>query len=63
VGTFTGINPISQMQTRIGSIANFSSYEYEGKMDELHVWKDRVLTAFEVSYVYDTENAGNSILP
>ena len=63
VGTFTGINPISQMQTRVGSIANYSSYEYEGKMDELHVWKDRVLTAFEVLDVYDTENAGNSILP
>jgi len=63
VGTFTGINPTLQMQTRVGTIANFSSYEYEGKMDELHVWKNRVLTAFEVLDVYDTENAGNSILP
>ena len=63
VGTFTGINPTLQMQTIVGSIANFTSYEFEGKMDELHVWKDRKLTAVEVLDIYNTENAGNSILP
>ena len=63
VGTFTGINPTLQMQTRIGTIANFNSYEYEGKMDEFHVWKDRELTSAEVLDIYNTENSGNSILP
>ena len=63
VGTFTGINPTLQMQTRIGTIANFNSFEYEGKMDEFHVWKDRELTSAEVLDIYNTENLGNSILP
>jgi hypothetical protein len=63
IGTFTGINPTLQMQTRIGTIANATGFEYEGQMDEFHVWKNRELTPIEVLDIYNTENAGNSILP
>ena len=34
----------------------------DGKLDEIHVWKNRELTSAEVLEIYNTENAGNSIL-
>jgi surface protein len=37
--------------------------DFDGKIDEVHVWKNRELTASEVTDIYNTENAGNSILP
>ena len=37
--------------------------EFDGKLDEFHIWKNRELTSAEVLDIYNTENAGNSILP
>lgn len=37
--------------------------EFDGKLDEFHIWKNRELTQSEVTDIYNTENAGNSILP
>ena len=34
---------------------------FDGKLDEMHVWRDRELTSAEVLDIYNTENAGNSI--
>jgi len=39
-----------------------STGEFDGKLDELHIWKNRELTSAEVLDIYNTENAGNSIL-
>ncbi len=39
-----------------------SNLEFDGKLDEFHIWKNRELTAAEVLDIYNTENAGNSIL-
>ena len=38
------------------------SGEFDGKLDEFHIWKNRELTSAEVLDIYNTENAGNSIL-
>jgi hypothetical protein len=35
----------------------------DGLLDELHVWKNRELSASEVLEVYNTESSGTSILP
>jgi surface protein len=35
---------------------------FDGKLDEMHVWRDRELTSAEVLDIYNTELAGNSIL-
>ena len=37
--------------------------EFNGKMDEFHVWKNRELTQAEVTDIYTTELGGTSILP
>ena len=37
--------------------------EFDGKMDEFHVWKNRELTQAEVTDIYTTELGGTSILP
>ena len=36
---------------------------FDGKLDELHVWKNRELSSGEVLEIYNTENSGTSILP
>tara|TARA_B110000503_G_scaffold26106_1_gene41157 strand:- start:359 stop:1276 length:918 start_codon:yes stop_codon:yes gene_type:complete len=48
----------------IGSqVWNPSANEFDGKMDEYHIWKNRELTQAEVTDIYTTELAGTSILP
>ena len=60
-GTYTGMaNTTSDFN--IGRFAN-SINDFDGKFDELHVWKNRELSAGEVLEVYNTENGGASILP
>ena len=63
VGTYTGmIN--GTRAVNIGSRSwQPSNGSFWGKMDEYHIWKNRELTAAEVLDIYNTENAGNSILP
>ena len=63
VGTYLGMangtHPIN-----IGSAGwQPSTYEFDGKMDEFHVWKNRELTSAEVLNIYTTELSGTSILP
>jgi hypothetical protein len=61
VGTYVGMSNTTSPFT-IGSFA--SGYDdFDGKIDEVHVWKNRELTSAEVLEIYNTENAGNSILP
>ena len=62
-GTYTGMVNGSQA-INIGSRSwQASAGSFHGKLDEYHIWKDRELTAAEVTDVYTTELAGNSILP
>tara|TARA_R110000782_G_C14670199_1_gene398901 strand:+ start:18 stop:761 length:744 start_codon:yes stop_codon:yes gene_type:complete len=62
-GTYLGMANGSQ-PINIGSRSwSPSSGEFNGKLDEFHVWKNRKLTSSEVLNMYNTENAGNSILP
>lgn len=63
VGTYLGmINGSASIN--IGSQGwNPTLGEFDGKLDEFHVWKNRELTSAEVLEIYNTENAGNSILP
>ena len=62
-GTYTGMNNVTQQTVAIGEIPGNTLYMHEGLIDEFHIWKDRVLTPTEVTDIYNTENAGNSILP
>ena len=62
-GTYLGMQNGSQ-PINIGSAGwSPTSNEFDGKLDEFHIWKNRELTAAEVLDIYNTENAGNSILP
>jgi hypothetical protein len=62
-GTYTGMVNGTQ-DLNIGSRSwQPSAGSFWGKMDETHVWKNRELTAAEVTDIYTTELAGNSILP
>ena len=63
VGTYTGMVNGSQ-DVNIGSQSwNPAAGSFDGKLDEYHIWKDRELTSAEVTDIYTTELAGNSILP
>ena len=62
LGTYNGTSNTSQdliIGTEDGNLAK----TLDGKIDELHIWKNRELTAAEVTDIYNTELAGNSILP
>jgi hypothetical protein len=63
VGTYVGMsNTVSPIN--IGSQSwNASQGEFDGKMDEYHIWKNRELTQAEVTDIYTTELGGTSILP
>jgi len=61
VGTYVGMSNTTSPFT-IGSFASGVD-DFDGKIDEVHVWKNRELTSAEVLEIYNTENAGNSILP
>lgn len=61
IGTYTGIEAGDTLMT-IGSQEAGASW-FAGKIDELHIWKNRELTSGEVSSIYTSENAGTSILP
>ena len=59
LGMINGSEPIN-----IGSQGwNPTLGEFDGKLDEFHIWKNRELTQLEVTDIYNTENGGNSILP
>ena len=60
-GTYLGMTNTGSPIT-IGSGYNPSNLEFDGKLDEFHIWKNRELTSAEVLDIYNTENAGNSIL-
>ena len=62
-GTYLGMNNTATL-INIGS-RSFSptTGEFDGKMDEFHVWKNRELTQAEVTDIYTTELGGTSILP
>lgn len=61
-GTYVGMINGTQ-NLNIGSQSwNPGNASFWGKMDETHIWKNRELTAAEVLGIYNTENAGNSIL-
>ena len=63
IGTYLGMNNTTT-PVNVGTWpANTSFYEFDGKMDELHVWKNRELTQAEVTDIYTTELGGTSILP
>ena len=62
VGTYAGTTQ-TIFNTRIGENVSSSIQNFNGQMDELHLWKGRELSASEVTDIYNTENAGNSILP
>ena len=62
-GTYTGMVN-SSFPLAIGNRADtLSALSIDGLMDEVHIWKNRELTAAEVTDIYNTENVGNSILP
>ena len=61
VGTYVGMSNTTSPFT-IGSFASGLD-DFDGKIDEVHIWKNRELTSAEVLDIYNTENAGNSILP
>jgi hypothetical protein len=63
VGTYVGMsNTVSPIN--IGSQSwNPNTGEFDGKMDEYHIWKNRELTQAEVTDIYTTELGGTSILP
>lgn len=63
VGTYTGMNSATQQTTNVGTIPSNTNYIFSGLIDELHVYKDRELSAAEVLEIYNTENGGTSILP
>ena len=48
---------------RIGQGGASASQYFNGEIDEVHMWTNRLLDATEVSIIYTTELAGNSILP
>jgi len=59
LGMINGSEPVN-----IGSQGwNPTQGEFDGKLDEFHIWKNRELTQSEVTDIYNTENSGNSILP
>jgi hypothetical protein len=61
-GTYNGTSNTSQnliIATEDGDLTK----TLDGKIDELHIWKNRELTPTEVLTIYNTENAGKSILP
>jgi hypothetical protein len=60
VGTYVGMSNGTAVP-RFGKFTDSSPFN--GKMDETHIWKNRELTAAEVTDIYTTELAGNSILP
>ena len=61
-GTYTGMNN-GTSGVRIGAAGwSPSTLNVNGGMDEIKVYKDRVLTADEISTMYTTENAGTSVL-
>lgn len=60
VGTYAGMTN-GTAPLRLGTFT--SGFSFNGKMDEAHIWKNRELTAAQVTDIYNTENAGNSILP
>ena len=63
VGTYVGMVNGTQ-DLNIGSQSwSVGAGSFWGKMDETHIWKNRELTAVEVLDIYNTENAGTSILP
>ena len=62
VGPYAGTTQ-TLFNTIIGENISTTSSNFDGQMDELHLWKDRELTASEVTDIYNTENAGNSIFP
>lgn len=59
-GTYVGMTNGSALP-RLGTFT--SGFPFNGKMDELHVWKNRELTSAEVLDIYNTEDAGNTIFP
>ena len=62
-GTYIGMANGSQA-VNIGSTSwSPSQGSFDGKLDEYHIWKNRELTEAEVTDIYTTELAGNSILP
>jgi len=62
VGTYTGMNSATQLTTLLGAYVN-NTFKYSGLIDEMHIWKDRELSAAEVLEIYNTEDGGTSILP
>ena len=62
-GTYTGMSNTSVLLCLGSGLWNPGNHALDGKMDETHIWKNRELTAAEVADIYNTENAGNSILP
>ena len=61
LGSYIGsVNTSSNLY--VGRNIDGSVQYFDGKLDELHIWKNRELTAAEVLGIYNTENAGNSIL-
>ena len=61
IGNYLGMKNTGSPIT-IGSGYRPNELEFDGKLDEFHIWKNRELTSAEVLDIYNTENAGNSIL-
>tara|TARA_R110000803_G_scaffold146119_1_gene211954 strand:- start:61 stop:930 length:870 start_codon:yes stop_codon:yes gene_type:complete len=62
-GTYLGMNNTTAT-VNVGTWGpSPTNYEFDGKIDELHVWKNRELTQAEVLDIYTTELGGTSILP
>ena len=64
INTYIGMTN-TQSPVYIGAYYNNGSIfnELDGKLDEVKVYKNRVLTQEEITYMYDQENSGNSVLP
>ena len=63
IGTYTGmVADIEDVTIGAGSYSP-SITSLNGSMDEVKVYKNRVLTADEILNMYNLENAGTSVLP
>ena len=60
-GTYTGMANTGALLWLGAGGWNPGNHSLDGKMDETHIWRNRELTAAEVTDIYNTENAGNSI--
>jgi parallel beta-helix repeat protein len=63
-GTYTGMTANDRRLTiGVNDLSGNVENTLDGAMDEIKIYKNRVLTPTEIEYIYDEELIGNSVLP